>query len=223
MAELPWISPRIVLREIAPSRQVGVRLRPPFPAHLAGVSLPLSPNRVAATGALRVLWLGPDEWLLIAPDGDAVSLAQSLGQALGGEPASIVEVSHRQVGITVSGPAGADAINCFNAIDLGESAFPVSMCTRTLFGKAEIVLWRTGRDAFRIEVWRSFAPYVMACLQEAISDPSIGAAATSIRSPMRAGWRTPRWRPERRSTRGLRCAALRGRSRGGQLTQGPPG
>jgi sarcosine oxidase subunit gamma len=148
-----------------------------------GVSLPRDPCRAAITRDRAALWLGPDEWLLIAPDGDAVSLAQSLSQALGGEPASIVEVSHRQVGITVSGPAGADAINCFNAIDLGESAFPVGMCTRTLFGKAEIVLWRTGREAFRIEVWRSFAPYVMACLEEAISDPSIGAAATSEAVP----------------------------------------
>ena len=47
------------------------------------------------------------------------------------------------------------------------AAFPVGMCTRTLFGKAEIVLWRTAPRPFRIEVWRSFAPYVLGCLDEA--------------------------------------------------------
>ena len=41
------------------------------------------------------------------------------------------------------------------------------MCTRTVFGKAEIVLWRTAAETFRIEVARSFAPYVWACLEEA--------------------------------------------------------
>jgi sarcosine oxidase subunit gamma len=41
------------------------------------------------------------------------------------------------------------------------------MCTRTLFAKAEIVLWRTRPDMFRIEVWRSFAPYVQGLLEEA--------------------------------------------------------
>jgi heterotetrameric sarcosine oxidase gamma subunit len=41
------------------------------------------------------------------------------------------------------------------------------MGTRTLLGKADIVLWRTAADVFRIEVWRSFAPYVWACLEEA--------------------------------------------------------
>ena len=48
--------------------------------------------------------------------------------------------------------------------------FPVGMCTRTLFGKAEIVLWRMRADAWRIEVWRSFAPYVLGCLEEACLD-----------------------------------------------------
>jgi heterotetrameric sarcosine oxidase gamma subunit len=41
------------------------------------------------------------------------------------------------------------------------------MGTRTLLGKAAIVLWRTAADVFRIEVWRSFTPYVWACLEEA--------------------------------------------------------
>jgi heterotetrameric sarcosine oxidase gamma subunit len=41
------------------------------------------------------------------------------------------------------------------------------MCTRTVFGKAEIVLWRTGAEEFRVEVARSLAPYVWACLEEA--------------------------------------------------------
>ncbi len=48
------------------------------------------------------------------------------------------------------------------------------MCTRTIFAKAEIVLWRTAPDAFRIEVWRSFAPYVLGLLDEAIMEYGSG-------------------------------------------------
>ena len=44
----------------------------------------------------------------------------------------------------------------------------MGMCTRTLLAKAEIVLWRTGEEEFRIEVARSFAPYVVAFLDEAM-------------------------------------------------------
>lgn len=138
-----------------------------------GVGLPRDPCRAKGTDDRAALWLGPDEWLLIAPDGEAERLARALAQAVGEEPASIVDVSHRQIGVAVAGPAAADALNTFNPLDLDDTAFPIGMCTRTLFGKAEIVLWRTGREAFRIEVWRSFAPYVFGCLEQAISDPTL--------------------------------------------------
>jgi sarcosine oxidase subunit gamma len=44
--------------------------------------------------------------------------------------------------------------------------FPVDACTRTVFAKAEIVLWRTGLDAFRVEVARSYCRYVVDLLGE---------------------------------------------------------
>ena len=43
------------------------------------------------------------------------------------------------------------------------------MCTRTLFGKAEIMLWRIDAEVFRIEVARSSARYVWDLLEEALS------------------------------------------------------
>jgi sarcosine oxidase subunit gamma len=138
-----------------------------------GVALPRDACRSSIAGERAALWLGPDEWLLIAPDGDGEQLLLELTETLGQEAASVVDTSHRQVGITIAGPAAVDALNSFNALDLAESAFPVGMCTRTIFGKAEIVLWRTAHEAFRIEVWRSFAPYVMACLEQATTEPSL--------------------------------------------------
>ena len=76
-------------------------------------------------------------------------------------------LSHRDAALSVTGPRAAWVINAFCALDLHVSAFPVGMCTRTVFGKAEILLWRTGAEQFRIDVARSFAPYVWACLEEA--------------------------------------------------------
>src|SRR6516225_9999259 len=106
-------------------------------------------------GGWSLLRLGPDEFLLLTSD--------ECSRA----PASTVDVSHRDTALTVSGPRAAWVINAFCALDLHQSAFPVGMCTRTLLGKAEIMLWRTDVDLFRIEVARSFAPYVWACLEEA--------------------------------------------------------
>lgn len=111
--------------------------------------------RATMFGSDALLWLGPDEFLLLALD-DAVPAG-----------AGVVDVSHRDTALAVSGLRAAWAINAFCALDLHEAAYPVGMCTRTVFGKAEIVLWRTAGETFRIEMARSFAPYVWACLEEA--------------------------------------------------------
>jgi sarcosine oxidase subunit gamma len=133
----------------------------------AGLAFPQEPCRAATAGPMAALWLGPDEWLLIAEAEVGILLVPAIADALGAEPASVVDISERQVAIEVRGPEAADILNAFNALDLDPAAFPVGMCTRTLFGKAEIVLWRTAAHAFRVEVWRSFAPYVLGCLDEA--------------------------------------------------------
>lgn len=132
-----------------------------------GLGFPREACRSATAGETAALWLGPDEWLLIAPDGSAEALEATMSQAAGRAPASLVDISDRQRGIEVAGPRAAEALAAFNPLDLDESAFPVGMCTRTVLGKAEIVLWRVAPDRFRIEVWRSFAPYVLGCLDEA--------------------------------------------------------
>jgi sarcosine oxidase subunit gamma len=112
-------------------------------------------------------WLGPDEWLLIAEGVDPDMMAAEIEAALGTSPHSLVDVSHRQVGLDVGGAVAARALSAGCPLDLRVSAFPIGMATRTIFDKAEIVLWRSQEAAFRIEVWRSFAAYLVAALIEA--------------------------------------------------------
>ena len=130
-----------------------------------GVELPRTPSRAASSGQRHALWLGPDEWLLLAPEREGPKLAQAFGGIA--EPHSLVDVSHRNLGFVVEGRAAALVLNSGCPLDLDLAAFPVGMCTRTIFDKAEIVLWRTGEQAFHVEVWRSFASYVEAMLREA--------------------------------------------------------
>src|SRR3546814_4596004 len=69
--------------------------------------------------------------------------------------------------LSVHGPRVEDILATGCALDLSIAAFPIGMCTRTMFAKAEVVLWRTGIARFHIEIWRSFARYVEALLREA--------------------------------------------------------
>lgn len=132
-----------------------------------GLAFPKEACRAATNGARSALWLGPDEWLLIAPDGEMPALGAWMADALAMQPASIVDISDRNCAVEVKGHRAADVINAFNPLDLDARSFPIGMCTRTIFGKAEVVLWRTAPDSFRMEVWRSFLPYVLGSLAEA--------------------------------------------------------
>ena len=135
-------------------------------AEALGVMLPAAACRAGLSGECAALWLGPDEWLLIAPLAQS-ALAQRIERALAGLPHSLVDVSHRQVALLLEGAHAATLLASGCALDLDVAAFPVGMCTRTMLSKAEVLLWRTGAVSFRLEVWRSFAPYVTQFLGEA--------------------------------------------------------
>ncbi|MBV8784036.1 MAG: sarcosine oxidase subunit gamma family protein [Gammaproteobacteria bacterium] len=134
-------------------------------AESLGLPLPAQACRAGSAGERAALWLGPDEWLLIAPERDGCMAA--LRRALAALDHSLVDVSHRQVGLTVAGPTAALLLASGCPLDLDAAAFPVGMCTRTVLAKTEVVLWRTAPETFRIEVWRSFAPYLADYLTEA--------------------------------------------------------
>jgi sarcosine oxidase subunit gamma len=130
--------------------------------------------RAILQGARATLWLGPDEYLLLGGiDGQvsshefqAAEAAGALELALADMPHALVNISHRQFALEVSGAHATTILSGGCPLDLDLSEFPVGMCTRTVFAKADIVLWRTQQDAFHVEIWRSFADYVSGLLRE---------------------------------------------------------
>ena len=45
---------------------------------VTGVALPSAANTVSTGGTRQILWLGPNEWWLTAPDGEAGALVEAL-------------------------------------------------------------------------------------------------------------------------------------------------
>src|SRR5690242_4950795 len=89
-----------------------------------GVPLPQEPCRSAEAGARAALWLGPDEWLLLAPEAEAAAISSGLAQALAAVPHALVAIAHRQVAIEVAGPEAARILNAGCPLDLHIAAFP---------------------------------------------------------------------------------------------------
>jgi sarcosine oxidase subunit gamma len=126
--------------------------------------LPTALNTAVAADDRAALMIGPDEWLLLGPP-DLDLKGFGAGEAL-----SLVDVSHRNVGLKVEGPLATEVLASGVMLDLDPKSFPVGMATRTLFAKAEIVVWRQAADSFRVELWRSFAPYFHGLLAEAVRE-----------------------------------------------------
>lgn len=132
-----------------------------------GAAVPTKPRAAIEADGRVAMWLGPDEWLLLADSQDPAALTANLEAALRDEPHSLVNISHRQIGLTATGRGAPRLLSAGCPLDLSPDAFPVGMAARTVLAKAEIVLWRPSEDTFRLEVWRSFAEYVVALLSEA--------------------------------------------------------
>jgi sarcosine oxidase, subunit gamma len=159
-SELPWGSSSVSLNMAGAARQVGLRLRPPFPAYLAGIPLPLAPNRVAAASGLRVLWLGPDEWLVVA-EGEAPDLLPRLEHALAGRRAALNDLSSSRAIIDIVGPAARDLIAAGCGLDLHPRAFGPGHCAQTLFVRVPVILDQLdGAPHYRLLVRRSYARWL---------------------------------------------------------------
>ncbi len=135
-----------------------------------GLKLPLSPKTSTSTNGRGILWLGPDEWMIIDENPEA---AERLIARLDKVDCSAVDISHRNTAILVSGCGAQDVLNAGCPQNLDIEVFPVGACSRTVFGKVEIVLWRVKELTFRVEVWRSFSDYLWDYLVEAANDVNL--------------------------------------------------
>jgi sarcosine oxidase subunit gamma len=165
-------SSTVRLELAAPAERLSLRVRAGDVAAMSsalGLDLPVRPKTSATANGRTALWLGPDEWFVIADVGNGLAAAAAQSGALH----SATDISHRNTAILVSGAGAAQAINAGCPQDLSLAVFPVGACARTVFGKIEIVLLRTADDAFRVECWRSFSDYAFGLLHEGAQDAGL--------------------------------------------------
>lgn len=166
--------PELTLREVPFQTQLNLRVDPRDEPTLAavqaalGIRPPVEPNTVATHGERRVLWLGPDEWLVVAPDGDRAGLADALRAAVDIEHGSVVDVSANRTTIAIAGAQAADLLAAGCAVDLHPRAFGPGRCAQTLLAKAAIILeQRDDTPRFEVLVRPSFAAYLASWLLDA--------------------------------------------------------
>jgi sarcosine oxidase subunit gamma len=140
-----------VLRELELPAQVGVRGEPQ-------PGFPVEPNTTAEVDGKTVLWLGPDEWLVL---GAIEADFPAAGAA--------VDVSAARTAFELAGDDAPEVLAQGCSVDLDPAVFTPGRCAQTLLARAQVILHRPDETTFRILVRPSFADYLRAWLRDAMA------------------------------------------------------
>lgn len=162
----------VTVRELPPSARFSLRLAEgaqDAAGEVLGLTLPRAIGDTTTGGSVRALRLGPDEWVLVAPQAEHARIAGSFETFH--RPASLVDISHREVTFAIDGPAAVDLLAHGCPRDLDRLA--PGRGVRTVFDGVGVVVWRFD-DRFEVDVWRSFAPFLVALLDAAAREMASG-------------------------------------------------
>lgn len=134
-----------------------------------GMPLPVVANTASGDPDGRhALWLGPDEWLVQGPAGDAPVIEAAVRGAAGGAFVVAVDVSANRVAFEIGGPRAREILESGCPIDLHPRAFHAGSCAQTLLGRTGVLLHQMSDEPrYRIWVRPSFTRYLAAWLDDA--------------------------------------------------------
>ncbi|PVG80913.1 sarcosine oxidase subunit gamma [Nocardioides gansuensis] len=172
----------VLLREWPFLTMVNIRVEPGSETAgriegVLGASLPQQCGDVTGDGAHSVLWLGPDEWLVIsqaAPE----SLVGSLQSAAEGGRAQIVDVSANRTVVEVTGPGAREVLEKGCPTDLHPRAFADNTAISTSLARVPVLLWKVDANTFRVMPRASLASYVGVWLLDAVAE--FGPRASAV-------------------------------------------
>jgi sarcosine oxidase subunit gamma len=114
---------------------------------------------LANIGTSLVIGLGPQWWMVDAPDGSPpLNVPSSV---------SAVDVSAQRTPLILDGTCARDVLAHGMALDLHPDHFPEGAAAQTLLAKAGVIVARTAPDQYRVWVRASFARYLAAWLIDA--------------------------------------------------------
>ncbi|HYU85595.1 MAG TPA: sarcosine oxidase subunit gamma family protein [Kribbellaceae bacterium] len=167
----------VALHEVPFTVMVSIRVDPASAAadrlaEALGVPLPVHCGGTAHGARGTAIWLGPDEWLVIAPGDDAATarLGDDLAAALAGDHGSVVDVSANRTTLELTGPAARAVLEKGCALDLHPRSFGPGQAVSTAVGPVPVVLWHLDDLTYRLLPRASFADYLARWLLDAMSE-----------------------------------------------------
>ncbi len=137
-------------------------------AAAAGTEPPLRANTVAIAGKVAILWLGPDEWLVVTPEGQQGLMEAALHEALAGQHVSIVDATDARTTIRLHGANARDVLMKGCPLDLHPRVFGPGQCAQSILAKADVLIHQLDdAPTYDIYVLCSFSRYLWDWLADA--------------------------------------------------------
>ncbi len=134
--------------------------------HAVGTDLPEAYNTVNVAGDRSIIWLGPDEWMIISENGANDEIIAAVDTPEAGHVA-VVEVSDALGILAISGAHARDVLAKHCAIDFHPSAFKKNMAAQSFMSHAGVTITCTGDDSFMVIGRTSFMPYLLDLIKDA--------------------------------------------------------
>ena len=126
---------------------------------ILGTMLPTKTNTYSKNEKIKVIWLGPDEWLIVSDDDVFIKLQNKIGNL----EASVTDVSENRTIIRIRGKKTYVLLSKFLVLDLEKNLSTDLSCAQTLFVKVPVLLVRNHYDEIpEIDIFtnRSHANYI---------------------------------------------------------------
>ena len=132
-----------------------------------GVGMP-EPRKLVEGEGVSLLWMSPDELLLVCDHAQATEYEGKLSAALDGQHHLLAVVSDARAVFDVSGPASAlrDMFAKLTPADVRGRTLGVAEVRRTRFAQVPAAFWFTDDEAARVVCFRSQAAYVFGLLAQ---------------------------------------------------------
>ena len=126
---------------------------------ILGTVLPTKSNTYSKNEKIKVIWLGPDEWLIVTDDDTFIKLQNKIENL----EASVTDVSENRTIIRIRGKKTYVLLSKFLVLDLEKNLSTDLSCAQTLFVKVPVLLVRNHYDEIpEIDIFtnRSHANYI---------------------------------------------------------------
>ena len=145
--------------EAAPGEagEARARLRREF-----GLDLPQKPNTGIGGENFRMIWTGPERWLLVEPE--SRDLETHVFGLLAGMDVAVVDLSHARAVFRLAGPAARRVLAKGAGLDFHEQAFGAGCAAQTVLFHVSVLLDCNGEGpsfdiyaarGFSLDLWRS--------------------------------------------------------------------